>query len=78
MAKFQPEKETWWKNMDSACFTYEGLPVSLYHSPCNYTPPVWILGKQYGENSHGEIIITIPSSSCSYDHDVFVVLGFFM
>jgi hypothetical protein len=33
--------------MDTACFTYEGLPVLMNQQPCDYKPPVWILGKQY-------------------------------
>lgn len=33
--------------MDTACFTYEGLPVLLNQQPCDYKPPVWILGKKY-------------------------------
>ncbi|XP_028405535.1 cysteine protease ATG4B-like [Dendronephthya gigantea] len=33
--------------MDAACFTYEGLPVLIAQQPCDYKPPVWILGKHY-------------------------------
>ncbi|CAB3984944.1 Cysteine protease ATG4B [Paramuricea clavata] len=33
--------------METACFTYEGLPVLMNQQPCDYKPPVWILGKQY-------------------------------
>ncbi|XP_046854404.1 cysteine protease ATG4A-like isoform X2 [Xenia sp. Carnegie-2017] len=33
--------------MDSACFTYEGVPILFNQTPCDYKPPVWILGKYY-------------------------------
>jgi hypothetical protein len=33
--------------MDTACFTYEALPVLINQQQCDYKPPVWILGKHY-------------------------------
>ena len=39
--------KTWWHKMDTACFTYEALPVLINQQQCDYKPPVWILGKHY-------------------------------
>lgn len=40
--------------MDSACFTYEGVPILFNQTPCDYKPPVWILGKYYDGKYEGE------------------------
>ena len=39
--------------MDTACFTYEGLPVLINQQPSDYKSPVWILGKQYDGKYEG-------------------------
>ena len=39
--------------MDTACFTYEGLPVLINQQPGDYKPPVWILGKHYDGKYEG-------------------------